>query len=574
MNKEAKKNISIILSILESGYNDIGEQNVKLISSLNKLITSTKDISSDLTEKSDKGQEISALAEKMTWFFREGQGGFYDETKNLTSYKKQINTIWRTFSRIEKSIDGIKGFIEVVDLEVTDLIISSFGNTQGYILPEETGNKLKASLSKLRGLRSNLFELERFSQRKSTSLEQLMISMDRLIKKRVNSSKLLNNSCDVFIQSMSNIKHMLDVMDYSGDMSRTLLMDILQEVQHQDIYKQSVHHITILFDKEDELPPPDSTDAELDRLTFIEIICNFSQPLLEEIAAKIEQNIFTFESRVESVDSHFDYIEEYIKDYCEDVDFYTAGFQENLVHYPGILFSGTTHDFFQYVKEEEFGKYQNTLSQVCSDITEITGDLNQQFKLIKKMDIYKKHTKLRDSIDDLNYPLHRIKLKIKSILNGENKIVKEIETLTKLKQDLETSSHENVAAITEMNTTRSNITKNFQNLTTPYKEMLNRFKSELKKTNKNTEKSISDLNRSVKMIEETIELFKKTENLILNGKVEIMMNNDLSKWEIKNKSLTDVINAFTIFKQKLAVSKLSGIERKETALQEGSITLF
>lgn len=365
------------------------------------------------------------------------------------------------------------------------------------------------------------------------------------------------------------------------------LSRIMEEVQLQDIIKQSLEHVLLSLKEFDLNPEADYDEHLLDELSFVEKIPRLCQDLLNDISRKIEQSRDIFSDNLTDIRSTLRAVEdqrgaflEYFTDQGENVQQggaldkmfaesvgvlqellsgidrsmkgkMTIGRDGNRIIKSIRILKTGFENFFEIIDRfyaiEVASRIQVAKQEVLKDRTET---VNEMTRLTVRID------------DDVKKALRILKDALTKIYGIINKYSGEVEMEMPVVQETADYIKSSYDRLMFSKTTLADTLKNFS----VYSE---RFLSLLDAS----EGDILNLGMLVKIIkeikDELVDVQARAETL----KTEVLQKMGLQEWQIKDDKLQTMIERFTIFSHKQVASEIGGFEVEEGS-QEGDLTLF
>ncbi|HEB11438.1 MAG TPA: hypothetical protein ENI06_09535 [Spirochaetales bacterium] len=397
----------------------------------------------------------------------------------------------------------------------------------------------------------------------------------------------LNKCFDRYNMGVKQLAEMLFGVIEEAKAVKKPLYRIMEEVQLQDIIKQSLEHVLLSLKEFDLDPEAEYNDHLLDELSFVEKLPRLCQDLLDDISLKIRQSRDLFSTNLTDIRSTLRDVEEqrgafleYFTDRGEN-ELEGGALEQMFAESVGVLKELLSGIDRSMTGKKAIGRDGN---RIIENITVLKTGFENFFEIIDRFYAIEvasriqvaKQEVLRDRTETVN-EMTRLTSRIDDDVKEALRILKD--ALTKIyriinrysdKVEMEMSVVQETADCIKSSydrlmfskTTLADTLKNFS----VYSE---RFLSLLDAS----EGDILHLGMLVKVISEVKDELADVQARAETLKREVLQDMGLQEWQIKDDKLQTMIERFTIFTHKKVAGELGGFEVEEGSL-EGELTLF
>ena len=489
---------------------------------------------------------------------------------------------------LENVINNIKeGSIEMELISLNAMTVALKSGTAGKAFSFITDElkKLSAQTIKLTDEltingKHQLFLFEQFG----VKIENARENQDKLTQ---NIDLHLKSS---FTTSSKGLKETADMMESISGGSlevKSPLIRIMQEIQLQDIIRQSIDHIYISIDEFHIFDSNWTSEEKLDELSFRKMMPDLCFSVLEEVKTEIINSCRIFEENSINVKSILDNLEEKRERFIDSAlnsslnnNFSIIALKEDSSNKINNLIKEVNNSVklrleisregLNLLKDitvlkRQFESFEPIITRFHNIIIASRIEVAKQIALSDMKDTVTKMTELTESINsDISTALDTIKHFLKtteSIINNYSDTINKEMPGLKL---LLSRTTDNQNRLGDMSDTLIYCLKDFRIFT-------NRFFTLFNETDENRKKLVN-LESSIDEIETLLQLIRKNSE---TNFLELKGNTQIQDWTIQNERLNNIIQKFTIFTHKKTASDLAGavVEAEETA-ESGEVTLF
>lgn len=406
---------------------------------------------------------------------------------------------------------------------------------------------------------------------------ELTENLDRHLKSSfTTSSKGLQESADM----------MLSLSKSSADVKEPLTR-IMQEIQLQDIIRQSIDHIYISVDEFKTINDNWTAEERLDELSFRKVMPDLCLTVLKDVKNEIDESSHIFDEKSQLVKSILDTLEQ------KRIDFIESALNRSSNNNFSII----------ALKEESQKKINSLINEVNLSMKSRSAISQEGLNILKKIRILRRQF---ESFEPIITRFHniivasRIEVAKQAALSDMKDTVIQ---MTQLTEDINTDISNALETIKHFLKTTEGIISSYSSTIARempgLKQLLIRTSDNQERLNSVTNALIDSLKvfqiftaRFFKLFKETdanrLELNQLSENI---GEIEAILqliksnansdifdiqgNSNIDNWTIQNKRLNGIIDKFTIFTHKKTASDLVGntVHTEKTA-ESGEITLF
>lgn len=580
--------LDILVQSTETIYLDLGRNYPLLLGELDESIENS---SSSIEVLSNNGGSIDAInliiseGDQIIDNFNDAFTTMYSKDGELFEIIRRGVTEMGTLAEVINNIKESSIEMELISLNAMTVALKSGKEGKALSFITDELKKLSAQTIKLTDEltingNNQLLLFEKFGGKiEKTRIEQdeLTANLDRYLKSSfTTTSRGLKESADM-MHSLSNS---------SFDVKEPLIR-IMQEVQLQDIIRQSIDHIYISIEEFKPFNESWTSDEKLDELSFRKMMPDLCFTVLDDVKNDIDESYSIFEEKSEQVKSILDSLEDkrvkFIKSALNSSateNFSILALKEESEQRINSLIKEVnssvkkrieiSQDGLHLLKDittlkRQFESFEPIITRFHNIIVASRIEVAKQVALSDMKDTVTKMTQLTEDIDsDISNALDTIKHFLKTtkgiISNYSSTIKREMPGMNSLLQ--RTSDNQN--RLNDLSDSLISCLSNFKIFT-------NRFFTLYDETDE-SRKKLNTLSTSIVEIENilrTIQEGAESEILKIQGK------SGKQGWIIQSERLNGIIEKFTIFTHKKTASDLAGTtaEVEETS-ESGEVTLF
>jgi len=435
-------------------------------------------------------------------------------------------------------------------------------------LTEEITRRGEELLRVFHDFRSSLAEIKEFQERLFSELHG-----------RLDTS---------FLDFQEGVRRTISALSSISERStgiRKPLVAVMEEIQLQDVIKQSVDHVIISLKELSASSVVETVEERLDELSFYQQLPALCHVLLEDISTKINHSLSVFRSNLAKARAVIREVERDRSGFVASKTASDAAQGESLnalFDHSAVVLKGLLSDLSQSMamKEQLADRSRNLMNEVFrleDDFKSFSVVINRfhSIDIASRIEVVKQNVLQRMSgtveemtaliariENDVNESLNSIKVFIKTIsttVNEFQNVYKEEELFV---ADFEKNIHGRYEQLFEKKNTVTDTISGFSLFTGNFMSMFDTTSGDLARL----EELIADVGTVRASLNEVKRITESEMKSLLDQR-------GLRSWEIGSEKLQQIIRRFTIFTHKKTAGDLAGFE-VETGVESGSVTLF
>ncbi|MBA7527811.1 hypothetical protein ES705_19990 [subsurface metagenome] len=397
----------------------------------------------------------------------------------------------------------------------------------------------------------------------------------------------LNKCFDRYNMGVKKLAEILFGVIEDAKAVKNPLYKIMEEVQLQDIIKQSLDHVLLSLKEFDLDSEAEYNEHLLDELSFVEKIPRLCQDLLDDISRKIRLSRDLFSTNLGDIRSILKEVEDQRGAFLEyftkqgDNELEGGALEQMFAESVEVL-----QELLSGIDRSMTGKMTigRNGNRIIKNITVLTTGFENFFEIIDRFyaievasriqvakqevlqdrtETVNEMTRLTARIDnDVKEALRILKDALAKIYRIINKYSDKVEMEMSVVRETADCIKKSYDRLMFSKTTLADTLKNFS----VYSE---RFLSLLDAS----EGDILHLGMLVKVITEIKDELADVQIRAETLKIEVLQKMGLQEWQIKDNKLQTMIERFTIFSHKQVAGEIGGFE-VEAGSEEGELTLF
>ncbi|MBN2652183.1 MAG: hypothetical protein JXR63_07365 [Spirochaetales bacterium] len=536
-------------------------------------------------------QRISTGENNILHSVKEIENNVGDVVEGFWTIEQDLDNLVQVFSQsfvvvedIEKNISKIKDsseLMEVVALNAMVVAIKSGKNGGGFTFVSES---LKNNATATIKLTDDVLGRGEMVRDEFESLQEILKG---LIVKSKNLNELIEkNITGRFYELYQMIEEFVDFLEnlYADAVAiRKPVYAIMQNLQYQDILRQSVEHVDMFLQHFFEPKDFVNDDNLLDFLATKEFICDFSLIVFNEAKMQVQTNVHDFNEALGDIDARIENLNSKGDAYLKTHKSVTASGVSSLIQ----SFSDSLKVLLEEIKKTDNIKeiIESKEQNLFRNMKLLQEKNNEFFGLIKvfrniivlgRIEI-SKHEALKDvdnSIDNIEAVTDIVESAVKEISECYEQITF---TDTKVRDQLEKLFLENSLFVEKLNKDIGILYEYMSQVRSMLFNSLGGFEDLEHKIVANVDKSKSDMNsldKYLATIEDGITLCSVEKSLAYKQKKDILNSRGLSEWIVHNEEMHKLIEKFTVYRHREQAKFLSGIDHSGSSVAEGSVSLF
>lgn len=570
----------------EQIYLDLGRDYPLLLQELNRSVELSSETVSNLKNIGSR-ESIDQIIDEGNSLTDEFNGSFSAMYSRDGELFKIIQQGVREMGNLGQVISNIKEIsieMELISLNAMTVALKSGTAGKAFSFITDELKKLSAQTIKLTDqltvYGSNQLKLfDSFGKNiedARANQDNLTENMDRQLKKSFSASSLaLKESADV-MRSLSG----------SSKDVKAPLMRIMQEVQLQDIIRQSIDHIYISIEGFREIRDDWSTEEKQDELAYRKIIPDLCSSVLRDVGGDLRESVRVFDEHSARIREILDSLEERRKQTVKaatgdkNTGSSILAMKSESTEIIGSLIREVNDSMKRrlhiserglellkeiIILERQFLAFEPIITRFHNIIVASRIEVAKQAALGDMRDTVTNMTELVESINsDISSALDTIKHFLKTTEKTINDYFRLLNREMPGLKSLLSRTSENQNRLVRITDSIVDGLQDFRLFTPRFYTLFNQTDSNRKKL-KDLESAISGLEIHLRLIRENAD--RENHELSFSG--------NRGDWSIKSDRLKEIIDKFTIFTHKKAASDLAGsVVEAEEVVDSGEVTLF
>lgn len=572
---------------METHFQNLGNVYSKLLDEIKNKTLTAETVISDY-----KSHLRNEHTQNITMMVRFLESNVADLKKNLSIIDQDLNNSISVLNKnleqfylVEKNITEIKEYSELMELmALNSMVVAIKAGSRGGGFTYIT-EVLRKNASATIQLTDELQDLGDQLKNNLGDLHNLLAELNDQRNTLSSKEKDMNEKFAEFHHSMDEFIQVLNNLSSDSSSIRRDVLAISETLSHQDIYRQSLDHITMLLKV---LPDQEVNDREsrLDKISYFELLNDFSIPLIQDIMHKLNSNIDTFDSKTNGVHHSLKKVEQKRKDYVQSNS--GSSKKDCCIFYKISLVDQSLQALLFSMKG--FLKEIEGVSMLNRGIVDRIVNLDERNKRFERIIKAFRNVIIMGRIEVTKHDaLRGVEVSVNDIAditdNIESKAAKtsdSIDQILSMNQSIVDRIHILREHVNEFMELFTNKLEDFNRITEEGREIFNRTMDSLNfyphsfsnyfKSALHASKELKQVNSLLGDLSEQLES-DKTE--IKKEKSMLLKEFGLEKWSIKNENIKRVLEKFTIYSQKNAALKLAGTDNGEDqAVDESAVVLF
>ncbi len=364
--------------------------------------------------------------------------------------------------------------------------------------------------------------------------------------------------------------------------TKTPLVRIMEEIQGQDIIRQSIQHVVLSLSEDGgENRAVEGADEELDELSFSAMLPDLSCTLLKDVETNLSKGLSIFQGSLSDLRAALESAEKEKKSFLE---YFGSGdnalekmFEQSIEGMSGLL-SNVERSMTDKAKLspdavrilDELKLLQESFEDFVSFVERFrTVDIAARIELAKQEVLRAK----RDTMGSLTGLAGRIGVDVRSALDIILATIERIETtITRFSGEVTRGSARVSGLVVSIRGVYARLTQAKDFLSHTMREFslyTKRFFTLIDEL----EGAVGELLEMITMIESAESDIGELKNQLLARKESALARRNLPSWTIHSDKLKNMIEKFTILSHKKTAAELGGIHVEEGS-RPGELTLF
>ena len=566
----------------------LGEQFPRLLSEMEVSLTASCEVVDSLRAGDDQqeGGRLARVIEEARGAVSEATGSFGEMHAQDERLFSELDGGIKTLGELDTLIGEIKE--DSIEMELVSINAMTVALKSG-----SAGKAFSYITEELKRLSSRTIDLtDTITHRGGTLLDEFREFRNEMASVKENQDELfgrfrerLSGSFDAFL---GGIEQSATVLESIRDKSRSIkqpLSNIMQEVQVQDIIKQSVDHVVISLEELQEVEDSEDEEHVLDELSFLSSLPDLCITLLDDIRERMSGSLQVFRENAESARNIIEQAEQDRSDFVYESMHAGTEEREGL----DALFARASQMLDELLADTHRSmdmkrRLTRDSEQLLGEVSQIEADFRSFSTLI---------TRFR-SIDIAS----RIEVAKQEVLQQMSGTVETMNALThKIEKDVNVSIDSTKNFISET----SDVISRYQSVFTDEEKLVLEFETRMKRLSGELSEAKQTLGariegmslfseRFVNLFREMKEQLDELEKLLtqidtINAQLRevqaaartrmqpLLEARGLTEWRIKSDRLKSMIERFTIFTHKKSAGEIAGFD-VEDGTASGEITMF
>lgn len=581
------QNLNRLVEKTETIYLNLGRDYPLLLQELDKSVQKSSSSADSLKEGGSLSSIDQIIGEgtQITDQFNNSFTSMYSRDGELFEIIERGISEMSSLSQVISNIKEISIEMELISLNAMTVALKSGTAGKAFSFITDELKKLSAQTIKLTDLLTvnGNSQLERFEAFRKM-IEEARKRQDTLTE---NLEQHLKSSFSASSMALKESGEMMLSLSRSSQDVQPPLVRIMQEIQLQDIIRQSIDHIYISLDGFQEIRSDWSESEKLDELAFRKMMPDLCFSVLEDVNKEILESCSVFEEQSSQVRSMLDSLE------SRRTDFTKAAFETD---------SDDSFDILS-LKSQSSERINNLIQDVNESVKRRLAISDEGIALLKEITILQRQFQSFEPIITRFHNIivaSRIEVAKQEALSDMKGTVTNMTELTEgmnddINQALDTIKHFLKTTEKIISSYSANLRKEMPEL----KALLGRTGDNQKRLDGVTDTIIDGLRDFQIFTPRFFSLFNETDGN--RGKLKELTANietikgflqdikDLSEkelsdlssveeaagWTIQSERLNSIIEKFTIFTHKKTASDLAGTDvEAEEVVDSGEVTLF
>lgn len=597
LKQELKNKIELCQSLLEKIYVDIGGNYSSLMSSLDEGLKKSREAAVQFKRYIfDSSDSVVLAVTKIESEVNTSLDQFRSLDKDAREIALNVEGSISLISNIRSEIDEVRKSTEIMQIlamkNVSDTVsvseIQGDNSSSVNLSADSLQDKALASVE----ISDELFAISSHIQKDFNSISESLV---QLSSTEENLCRLLEQTSDekfeeirIYIQDFVLF---LETLEKDAAQIRRPLFSIMQNLQYQDILRQSLNHVSLFLEKIEELPDSNSNQEEhaLDIYSLYEMVSEFSISIFYEARDRLNENVKDFETHTHTIAEIIRLIDEKRVRIVADHAIGKNGKKNK----DSEAVSGLKKNFSKLVNnleksieiEKLFDTNKSKLPEVLQKFREKNDDFDKLSKQLKRQlsgvddeDVQQLRAAVISNFNvafsDINRLLESLDNRIGTLSEGSNNL---IDAGSQLSEKCTLLFQKNREMGANLKQSIDQLFTFIQKTQTQIVESVDSFSIFSEYFLKLIEKSydgITALADYSKLLDESVEISREIGFEAAKTKAEILKKRDEKEWIVQNEDILELINRFTIFRHREKANKMTGTKMTGHDVGEGSISLF
>jgi len=568
-------------------YLSFGTKFPRLLSEMDRSLAANERTIRSVVERTMKegSHSIRRHVEETQGVIGEAASEFARMRERDTALFQELEESVQQLSELDKRIGSIKE--DSIEMEIISINAMTVALKAG-----SPGRAFSYITEELKGVSSRTIELSDAISRHAERMQQVFDDFRTLVRRTEESEEefatdlhtRLQTGFDEIQAGISRVEEKLrSLKARSGDVKQPLTR-IMEEVQLQDVIKQSVDHVIVSLEELQHVEDTAGDEAHLDELSFFRTIPGLCDKILEEVRARLTQSIRTFREQLQTAQRFMQETEEertqfvasllgnggsgesisaYFADTSELLDEVRARLQRSLASKNDIAARSRT--LMEEVRLVE--DHIRTFSTIVTRFKSI--DIHSRIEVAKQSVLQNMH----GTVDQMNALTAKIETDVNESLSHIGDFIGRISSTIQEYEDRRDEEERLVRKYGRQVRRKKRAISEAQNLLEGVVKEYSAFSSDFRALFENVKSGDAKLNQLVATIDSLRELLETIRVRAEEQRTQILRRKGLSDWTVGNERMRKIIERFTIFTHEQVAGELGGFH-VGTGAQAGEVTLF
>ncbi|AFG38070.1 hypothetical protein [Spirochaeta africana] len=569
----------------ESVYLSLARQYPVLITEMQRSMDTSAAMVGSLAARSEDSSEVSEAVRTTTAVVAKASRDFQTMLTNDDSVFAAMAEGIGHLSSLEDLITRIR-----VDSEQMELI--SLNALTVALKAGSSGRAFSFITEELQRIAAKTIALTRDTTRKGQQVGELFREFrDDVTAARHQEQELfqsvqpqLEGCIHDFRQGVAHVHEVFTGMQASSTRIKQPLMTIMQEIQQQDIIKQSIDHVILTLQQMEGGHDADDREAMLDELSFLIALPDLARTVLQEVRDRITRSLEVFDLEARNAHQVMEEVEASRRERLNHLfargektlmaDWYSASetllqdlFQQmrSAMHRKESL-SHESRDLVQSVFqiEHNFNSFQTIISRF------------QNINMASRIEVAKSTvlSSMDTTIDEMNSLTERITDHVQEALDAVQQFISSTNSsITTYRRMIDEQKTRVESLFSEIRTSFSQLHRAQGEMSSQAADF-SLFSHSFQNLFESTQHDLNGLRSLLHDLDSIFTTLDRVKQEAAGQRDGILQRMGLDSWDIESQKLVQLIDKFTIYTHKQAAGQLGGFSVDDTSADSGEVTLF
>jgi methyl-accepting chemotaxis protein len=522
----------------------------------------------------------SSLLSRTRIYLEDAAASFHDlhsrDNILLTTLHEDVEEVRNLDKRIQDIRESSES-MELISLNAMTVAAKAgkAGGAFGYIT-EELKRISARSIVYTQELTREGAEIDKTFNGFLASMEKVEAAQETLFN---NFGQFINEGFEKAGEATSGAIGFLKKIASESEAVKEPLIQIMQQVQHQDIIRQALDHVVLALGELKEADPEEekpSVEDELDELYVMKTIPRLCEDLLDDVAMRIKESHSHFYRGLEEIQKHITEIDEKVNAYKRgnSISNYFSQAGDSINDIKRNVASSLEMKEEISSKSEMLLTRVNNLNESFTDFSELVGQF-QNITVASKIEIAKQEalSSMESTVEEMYKLTAFIDQTVEEALQSIRKFFKRTRDSLELYRVI--YRQESIFAQTfdkNMGEISIQLSEDFSGI----EGAINNFSAYTERfinTYRDTElllRRLYDCSGDLKESKSLLTLLGQTYSSSFD---RLLRQSGYSQWTLRNQRLQHIIERFTILEHKKTAGRIGGFEVEE-GNESGDVTFF